>query len=647
MNCFNCFAWVAVLCLSSAGAQAQIADRIFVGGPILTMNDAAMRAEAVAIKDGRILAVGSADAVMARRGEGTQIVDLGGRAMVPGFVDAHGHVFGIGVQALSANMLPAPDGNVNDISALQSTLSAFAQEFPERVSTGGLILGFGYDDAQLAELRHPTRDDLDAVSTEIPVFVIHQSGHIGVGNSKALEVAGITAETEDPAGGVIRREADGTTPNGVLEESAFFTALPRLVSSLDANAARSIFRSGTELIASYGYTTAQEGRAVPGVVELMKAVAADEGLDIDVVAYPDVMVDRDYILANKSADYDNRFRVGGGKLTIDGSPQGFTALRDRPYFNPPDNFRADYRGYAAVTADDVFDSVDWAFENGVQLLTHANGEGASDILIAALRDATQEHGTADRRPVLIHGQFLREDQVAAYDDVGAFLSLFPMHTFYWGDWHRDRTVGPVAAENISPTGWALARGMRFSSHHDAPVAFPDSMRILDATVTRRSRSGDIIGPHHRVDVITALKAMTLWPAFQHFEEGEKGSIEPGKVADFAILSNDPTAIDPETLDTLQVMQTVKAGETIFTREEDTRRGDLEYRPGRDGIDLFGNTLRRAAMEQHLQGRSWVTAAMLRGRLAPDAGSYHPNACSATVLTSALTMAALRDAVTAR
>jgi predicted amidohydrolase YtcJ len=138
-----------------------------------------------------------------------------------------------------------------------------------------------------------------------------------------------------------------------------------------------------------------------------------------------------------------------------------------------------------------------------------------------------------------------------------------MHTFYWGDWHRDHTVGPVNAENISPTGWVRQRGMMFGSHHDAPVAFPDSMRILSATVTRRTRSGDILGPHQRVDVMTALKAMTIWPAWQQFEEGDKGSIERGKLADFVILSDDPTAVDPETLADLEVRVTIKEDNVIY------------------------------------------------------------------------------------
>jgi len=153
-----------------------------------------------------------------------------------------------------------------------------------------------------------------------------------------------------------------------------------------------------------------------------------------------------------------------------------------------------------------------------------------------------------------------------------FPSLFPMHTFYWGDWHREHTVGPVNAEHISPTGWLRQRGMKFGTHHDAPVAFPDSMRVLAATVTRRTRSGDILGPHQRVDVITALKAMTIWPAWQHFEENDKGSIEVGKRADFVILSNDPTAVDPETLAEIDVLATIKDDEVVYERKGDERQG---------------------------------------------------------------------------
>jgi len=511
------------------------------------------------------------------QGTATKVFELDGRTMLPGFVDSHGHVVMGGLQALSANLLAPPDGKVMDIASLQATLSSWAEANAEAVEKVKVIVGFGYDNAQLAELRHPTREDLDAVSTEYPIIIVHQSGHLGVANSKALEIAGIDASSDDPPGGVIHRGANGE-PSGVLEEYAFFPVLIKNLAGLGKEGLLAFARAGSELWASFGYTTAQDGRSSAAIVEALKAVDAAGDLPVDVVAYPDVLEDQDYIGKNVSRDYYGHVRVGGCKLTIDGSPQGFTALRDRPYYAPVGSYPPGYKGYAAVTMEQVQDAVNWCYEHGIQILTHANGEGASDMLISAIGAAQAKYGDPGNRPVLIHGQFQREDQVDSYKRLGVFQSVFPMHTFYWGDWHRDHTVGPINAENISPTGWIRQRGMMFGTHHDAPVAFPDSMRVLAATVTRRTRSGDILGPHQRVDVMTALKAMTIWPAWQHFEEDEKGTIEPGKRADFVILSDDPTAVDPETLAELKVQITIKDNKVVYEAEQGTKRGELRVSP---------------------------------------------------------------------
>ena len=578
MRCRIIFVFCAIFYVGCGRQEASVsvdtgmpmniaADTIYSGGPILTMNDAQPTAEAVAVKDGRVIAVGALEDINAFVGVGTGNFDLDGRTMVPGFVDSHGHVVMGGLQALSANLLAPPDGTVNDIGSLQAILSQWMEDNAEFVAQKQLVVGFGYDNAQLAELRHPTSEDLDAVSQDVPVIIVHQSGHIGAVNSKALEIAGIDASSEAPPGGVIRRDNNGE-PNGVLEEYAFFAVLMPLLGQLGEEGLQEFARAGSRLWASYGYTTAQEGRATAEVVEALKRVGAAGDIAVDVVAYPDVLEARDYVEANVSRNYVNRVRVGGCKLTIDGSPQGFTALRDRPYFDPVGDYPEGYRGYAAITMEQTQDAVNWCYENRIQIITHANGEGASDMLIDAIEQAQAQFGTPDIRPVLIHGQFLREDQVDSYQRLGVFLSLFPMHTFYWGDWHRDHTVGPEHAQNISPTGWARDRGMKFGTHHDAPVAFPNSMRILSATVTRRTRSGDILGPHQRVDALTALKAMTIWPAWQHFEEDEKGSIEIGKLADLVILSDDPTAVDPDALDDLTVQFTIKNGEVIYSAEDD-------------------------------------------------------------------------------
>lgn len=559
------FVTAAALLSASTSALAQTADRIWTGGPIITMDDGQMRAEAVAEDDGLIIAVGTSADVMKLKGPDTQVIDLAGKTLLPGFVDAHGHVTAGGIQALGANLLAPPDGTVKDIPSMLEVLSQWIKDNKTIVDRYGVIVGFGYDNASLAEARHPTREELDTLSSTIPIYLIHQSGHFGATNTAGLQKMGITRDTPDPAGGVIRKRADGE-PDGVLEESAHFSNLGKLFNQIDSAAAVAIVKAGAELWARFGYTNAQEGRAFGSVVSLLEGVGAKGMLPIDVVAYIDVLVDRDMAKAKASADYTGRFRIGGGKLTIDGSPQGFTGWRDKPYYDPVGDYPAYYAGYAAVTREQVMGAVDWAYANNIQLLTHSNGEASHDLMIAAHKAAEKKHGKGDRRPVLIHGQFIRKEQMASFDQLGVIPSLFPMHTFYWGDWHRDHTVGPVDGENISPTGWALERKMIFTSHHDAPVAFPDSMRVLDATVTRRTRTGDILGPQHRVDVITALKAMTIWPAYQHFEEGKKGSLEVGKLADFVVLSADPTAVDPETIDQIKVVETIKEGRTIYRRK---------------------------------------------------------------------------------
>ena len=545
-------------------AHAQDADLIYFNGPIITMVDESPNADAVAVRGGEILAVGKKGDVFETRSDRTEMIDLQGKTLLPGFVDSHGHVYMAGLQATTANLLPPPDGDGSDIAALQNLLRDWAAQNEAAIDKVGWIVGFGYDDSQLAEKRHPTKKDLDAVSTEYPVLIIHQSGHLGVANSKALELAGITAETENPPGGVFRRQKDSNEPNGVAEEYAFFALVFGMAKNFDENVNRTFAIEGTRLFASFGYTTCQEGRAVSSSVTALETAGERGELPVDVVIYPDILEVEN---PNPAQDYQNHVRIGGVKLTIDGSPQGKTAWLTEPYFIPPEGQDNNYSGYGAIDAETTNRAVEKAFANGWQILCHSNGDHASDIYIEAVKKAKSRHPEVDNRPVLIHGQVLREDQVDSLNQLGIFPSLFPMHTFYWGDWHRESVLGPVRAENISPTGWCLERGMKFGSHHDAPVALPDSMRVLSATVTRRSRSGDILGPIHRVPVWEALKSLTIWPAWQHFEEDRKGSIEAGKLADFVVLSENPLTVEESLLDEIVILETIKEGKSIYQRDE--------------------------------------------------------------------------------
>ncbi|MEJ6520668.1 amidohydrolase family protein [Shewanella bicestrii] len=290
----------AIVCLSlSSLVQASSppkpnAETIYMGGNIITVNDSAPTAEALAVKNGRILAVGKASELLKLKDNNTQVINLNGKTLIPGFIDGHGHVFNTGIQALSANLLAAPDGNVDSIASLQQMLISWAKK-PENAQHG-IILGFGYDDSQLAEQRHPTRQELDQVSKDIPVLIIHQSGHLATLNSKGLALAGFNSDSKDPEGGKIRREADGKTPNGVLEETAFFGTLLPLFAKLNEQENEAIFNAGMKLYASFGYTTAQEGRASSSAVKTMYNLAQQRKLPIDVAAYPDIQTAQDVIV---------------------------------------------------------------------------------------------------------------------------------------------------------------------------------------------------------------------------------------------------------------------------------------------------------------------------------------------------------------
>lgn len=561
---------------SSMFEQTTVADAIYFNGKIITVDDDNPEAAAVAIKDGKIIYVGDISGSEPLMADSTRQIDLQGRTMVPGFVDAHGHVVNAGFQAASANLLPEPDGPGNSFAQVVDTIriwqgTATGKEF---VAETGWILGFGFDDSQLEEQVFPTADVLDQVSEDVPTLVVHQSGHFGVLNHKALELTGITDCRKEVPGGVIRCEADGQTPNGVLEENAFFGALGAFQEGISQAYNVDLFRHGMQSFARFGYTTAQEGRAFGATVAVAEAEAAQAILPIDVALYVD-FTSKD--LLNTSAyytgsgydgiGYTNGLRIAGLKMTIDGSPQGKTAWLSQPYYVPPEGQDKDYVGYAAMTQEQVDAEVLDAFANNRQVLAHANGDAAMDRYLDAIEKAEAEFELNDRRNVLIHGQTLRKDQIPRLKALDVMPSLFPMHTFYWGDWHKESVLGPERAAYISPTRDVLDAGMIFSSHHDAPVANPDSMRVLGATVTRVTRSGEVLGPDQRVTPYEGLKAITIWPAYQHFEEANKGSIEAGKQADFAILSANPLTIDPLTIASIKVLETINDGKTVFKYDD--------------------------------------------------------------------------------
>ena len=556
---------IAIAGCSKEQAEAPAlpaADLIITGGPILTMEgDQPTIVEAVVVDDGRIAYVGTKAEAMKRQGAGTVLKDLGGNTLMPGFVDGHAHVQQFGAQAIGANLLAPPDGTVNTIDDVIERLKAFGAS-PD-VALTGWIYGTGYDDSLLG--RHPTREDLDKVSTTVPVMAVHISGHFAAVNSAALAMIGYDANTPNPEGGVIRREADGRTPNGVLEELAAMPVMMKFLMPKSQAGLDEVLKRGLELAKSYGYTTANEGRMFGSSSNIL-ADAASRGLvDIDVTGWMDY-TGRSALDAGYSTEYRNHYRLGGLKITLDGSPQGRTAWRTVPYLIPPDGQKPGYKGYPAIPDTKQVEAyLDEAYTKGWPVKVHANGDAAIDQLFEALRPVVAKHGVKPGQVILIHGQFIRPDQVQELPKLGIFPSMFPMHTFYWGDWYM-QIVGPEQANQISPMRSILNTGLHATSHTDAPVALPNLMQVAWATVNRTSRSGAVIGADERVSPYEAMQMITIWGAEQFGEQASKGSIAVGKRADLVVLSDNPVTMDPTKINEVVVLETIKDGKSVWVRQ---------------------------------------------------------------------------------
>ena len=563
------FALVSVLFLSSTATMAaenKPSQTIFYGGDIITMEgDKAEYTEAVVQENGKIVFVGTKDAAE-KQYPNVERYDLKGQTMIPAFIDPHSHIYGVGLQSVAANILPPPDGKAATVDDVIKIMTNYAKEEKNRkmIDSVGWIIGFGYDDAELD--RYPTAEDLNKISVEKPVIIIHASFHFCVVNTKALKAFGIDASSKNPKGGVIRRISGTQNPNGVLEENAFFIKFFPLMEQFGEEIEDFMFERAQKTYAAYGYSTAVEGRSTKAISKVLKR-AADKGkITLDVLAFADIMDNKEDMQSEyHSPEYKNNYRIAGAKLVLDGSPQGKTAWLTQPYFVIPEGLAKNYKGFPIHTDEEAFALIDSCYKNGWKFQIHTNGDAAIDQFIEGVRRAVAKYGKNNIHPVLVHGQTLRADQIPELVELEIFPSLFPMHTFYWGDWHVSSVLGHPRADFISPTKSVMDAGLLFTSHHDAPVATPSIFRVLDATINRVTRTGVVLGPDQRVSPYVALQSNTIWAAVQHFEDQKKGTLTEGKHADFVILNQNPLKIDPLSIKDLYVVENIKRGKSIYKK----------------------------------------------------------------------------------
>lgn len=546
-------------------AQTQAADLIFVGGDIVTVNDKQPTAEALAVKDGKIVALGTRDGVeRSHKGATTRLVDLAGKTLLPGFLDAHSHYFSSLTVANQVNVYPPPAGPGKDPDSIVAELVRFRDA--NQVPKGVVIQAYGYDDTAMPKGRLLNRDDLDKAFPDNPVLVGHVSMHGAVLNSTALKRWDIGAQTPTPPGGVIVRKPGTNEPYGLIMETAYlliFASLPKPTSEQEVEWSK----AGQRLYAANGVTTAHEGATHVADLDVMKRAAAGGATLIDVIAYPfitDLKTIAEKYPPQTWGTYQNRLKIGGVKITIDGSPQGRTAVFTTPYLTGGPAGEKNWKGKLAASEEAITQAVKAVYDLGVPLNLHANGDGAIDAFLRAHEKAAADDPGKDRRVTVIHSQFVRKDQLDKYVAYKIRPSFYTLHTYYFAEAHIANR-GPEQAMYISPMRDAIDKGLMPTNHTDFVVAPLDQMFMMWSAVNRISRGGQVIGADQRATPLEALKAMTINVAEQYGEQGSKGSLEVGKLADLVILDQNPLKIDPLKIKDIRVVETIKEGKTIYQR----------------------------------------------------------------------------------
>jgi predicted amidohydrolase YtcJ len=532
--------------------------RIFNNGTILTMDAGNSTAEAVAVRNGRIEAVGTNQEVNQLITDERVVVDLEGKTVIPGFIEAHGHFPHSGSDAVGVNLNSPPIGTMTCVADVIKALKKKAAG----TEKGKWVLGTGYDDTNLAEKCFLTRSDLDEVSREHPVYVNHISGHIGMANGLTLDAAGIDANTPNPEGGVICRDAENDDPTGVLEETANFM-VNDLASNFTEEENQAIIKWSVENYAQNGVTTAQSGFTNETLLGELYAASRNGQIPIRIMIWPDSEVSEKIVGGQiETQAHDSEiFQIGAAKIIGDGSIQGYTAHLTEPYHVPFKDDR-DYRGYPVTDRKATVELVKKFHRAGRQIAIHGNGDATIDDIIYAIDLAQKDYPRDDHRHIIVHCQTARNDQLDEMKRLGITPSFFSAHAYYWGDRHYNIFLGPERACRQNPAKTALEKGIRYTIHLDTPVTPINPLLLVWSAVNRISTGGNIIGEDERISALQALRATTIDAAWQIFQEGNRGSVEAGKYADLVVLSDNPLE-KPDAIKDIKVLETIVGGRTIY------------------------------------------------------------------------------------
>jgi len=537
----------SVLAQPQADLRGAAPDYVVINARVFTSDPENPSAEAFAVKGDRFLAVGSSADIRALAGSNTEIVDAEGMFATPGFIDAHSHPSGAGVNELV---------QVNADLRSASDIAAALQERAGSTPAGQWIQAFKYDDTKLSEGRPLNRDDIDALVPDHPVVVRHRGGHTSVYNSMALGLAGVTSETQDPPGGRFYRDENGRLTGLVAggARAVFSEFIP-------SDSTREQRRDGvmliSELMTQAGLTSVhQTGGYRDDMIAYQDAREAG-GMRFRMYLFPRGRLFDDLVNAGvRTGMGDEVFRIGAVKFTADGSASERTMRMSEPYEGRPDDY-----GLLYMTEEEIFQSVENAHRNDFQVAIHANGDVTIKMVLDAYERAQTLWPRADTRHRIEHCSLVNPELLGRIRDLGVIPAPFYTYVHYhgnkWLDYGEERMRWMFAHKSFLDYGIPVAPASDYTPGPYEPLMAIQSM------VTRKDFDGRIWGPNQRISIEDALKICTINGAYASFEEGIKGSITTGKLADFVILADAPQDVDPDQIKHIEIVRTVVGGKTMY------------------------------------------------------------------------------------
>lgn len=539
------------------------ADTLFFGGTILTIDPARPEVQALAVRDGRILALGTEQELQALVGTGTVQIDLRGQTLLPGFVEAHAHPFGYG------RIWGEPLVNVraSHIPSYEAVIATIRRRVAKAVP--GEVLAFvGLDALRHEGMREPTLAELDALAPANPLAIYTFNFHALFVNSRMMAVLGLDDSTQDIPGGRYERDSHGRLTGKMIEFAAFH-GFARVCEQFGSERGLRELAGGLWKFAKSGITTATDIGPHEGAIPAYRKALEHGELPIRLRLYARATFDGPPV---QTLDWGgDHVKMIGIKVWADGSPFVGTAWLTRPYLNSEVTLKGlslehDHVGHMNYEPEKLRELIDRHASQGWQIATHVQGDKTIDAVLDVYEATLQKFPSATRPFRLEHCGTMRDDQIARAHAMGVVCSIFVPHVYHWGDPIRDALLGPERAGNYMPTGSAARVGMRVSYHSDAPMTEPDPLLSIQTAVTRLTASGAVLGPHQRVSIDAALRAVTIDAAYHIGMDHEVGSLEVGKRADFAILGSDLRQVPPETLASIKVNGTWIDGRQVWCAE---------------------------------------------------------------------------------